>query len=591
MSACGSADGADRKRRIVLACGALCVAMAIAVELRPPAVVTAALAVASSAATAVAVRLPAIRRSAVLAALILGCAAAGALRGGLAADDLARRGLLAAAMPGPGTVVGVVRDAPVPSRGDSIVVIAVDRTSGDAGATGALAFAVRGRTDLLPGDEVSVSVSRLHAPDDRPGPLSAAALTRQGVDAVAVAPVVTVQARGGPSIARVVAMTRSGIAGEVQAAAPDPQGTFLDALAFGIHQPLPAGVSGPLQDSGLAHLQATSGLKVAVVAGLLARLLSVAAAGPRLRVASTVVALAGYVVLAGGGAAAVRSAVMASAAMGLRRSGRRIGSVPLLGLVAAGMLAVDPLLCRDIGFQMSFLGTLGIILAAGSIAERLPGPRPVVEAAAVTVAAQCATLPIQGAAFGAVSLVGPLANAVAVPLVPPAVALAWIGVVATWISPALGAPVLWAAALLAGVVIDIAGAAASLPGAAIRPGTWPAAWTAAAGLASSAAGGLWLWLCTRPGVGRRADGGDGRAADLAHRASFRPASSGDAEAPASRRRRAALLGGALVAAGAVPALAFAATLPDGRLHVSVLDVGAGPAVLMRTSAGGLALVD
>jgi beta-lactamase superfamily II metal-dependent hydrolase len=49
-----------------------------------------------------------------------------------------------------------------------------------------------------------------------------------------------------------------------------------------------------------------------------------------------------------------------------------------------------------------------------------------------------------------------------------------------------------------------------------------------------------------------------------------------------------------LAAGAVPVaglLALHAVRPDGRLHVAVLASGSGPAVLVRTSAGGLALID
>jgi len=76
----------------------------------------------------------------------------------------------------------------------------------------------------------------------------------------------------------------------------------------------------------------------------------------------------------------------------------------------------------DVGFQLSFLGTLGIVLFTPHVQhwlspiERLPFGRVISENIAVTLAAQVATLPIMAIAFENVSLIGPLANVLTVPL-------------------------------------------------------------------------------------------------------------------------------------------------------------------------------
>ena len=575
-------DGARAVSRrlavIVAACAAWCVGVAGGLEMRLPwwvGIVGVSMCVVVAAASVV-WRGP---RALLIVACVGAVAGFGLTRGVLAGVSAAHDSELARALPGAGTVVGVVRDAPVARRGESVVVLRVERTSGEPSASGAVAFAVPGRTDLLPGDELSVSVSHLRAPDSRPGPLSEAALDRQGVDAVAVSPRVTVLARGGATVPRELARARSAIAGEVAAAAPEPQATLLDALAFGIHQPLPADVSRPLQYSGLAHLEATSGLKVAIVAGLVAHLLALLAAGPRARLTVTLTTVAAYVVVAGGGAAAVRSAVMAVTVMGLSRSGRRIEPVVLLGLVAAGMLLVDPRLCGDVGFQLSFLGTLGIVLGADRFARRIPGPRLLADTVAVTLAAQLATLPVQGAAFGVIALVGPFANALAIPLIPPIVVLAWAGVALAAIAAPLGAPLVWAASALTGTELDIARLTASVPGGTIRPPAWPASWTVAATVVTIAVGLAWWTL-----------GRDERAGDRQAFTASQPAAP-RSQITRRRGRGPAVVACALAAGVAVPVIGVAATRPDGRLHVSVLDVGAGPAVLVRVPAGGLALVD
>ena len=92
------------------------------------------------------------------------------------------------------------------------------------------------------------------------------------------------------------------------------------------------------------------------------------------------------------------------------------------------MTAADPQVVHDVGFQLSFSATLGLMTLAPQLAtqaerlarrwpgiDRFPLTRPAVELAAVTLAAVAFTLPITAVNFHAVSLVAPLANVLAVP--------------------------------------------------------------------------------------------------------------------------------------------------------------------------------
>ena len=510
--------------------------------------------------------------------------ALGLLRGGVAAAPGAG---LAQAMDGPGTIRGSVGAAPVAYRGEVVVTLDVDESSAVGAPTGVVALALLGRSDLLPGDRVEVQVSRLRAPDDRPGPLSSAALARQGVDAVAVSPRLTLLARGGPGLARAVAAARAGVAAEVDAAVAEPDADLLDAVAFGIHRPLPATLTRPLQDAGLAHLEATSGLKVVVAAGLIARLLLALRLGRRPRLVARFATIAAFVLLAGGGAAAFRSALMASAGTLLRGDGRRVTPRLLLALVTVGMLMVEPRLSGDLGFQMSVLGTLGIVELADPIAARLPGPRLVTEPLALTVAAQLLTIPVQAEAFGTVSLVGPLANAVALPLLPAVIALAWPGAALGALSPALGGTLLSAAGWVAGLIDGVARAAAAVPGAAIHPASWPRAWSWCLGLVALIA--LVVRAATqRRGPGNELDGSTAAPAEAPARGALLAAARDPSRRPSRRLILASVGAAAAVVLGAVT---VTAARPDGRMHLSVLDVGAGTAVLVRTASGGLALID
>jgi len=95
----------------------------------------------------------------------------------------------------------------------------------------------------------------------------------------------------------------------------------------------------------------------------------------------------------------------------------------LLNTVALSALALlwwNPRFLFDVGFQLTFLATMGIVLALPRCERALEGlPRPirwVMESVIITLAATIMTLPILAAAFNRVAPVGILANIPIVPL-------------------------------------------------------------------------------------------------------------------------------------------------------------------------------
>jgi competence protein ComEC len=453
---------------------------------------------------------------------------------------------------------GVVGDAGVPGRDDTIVVDVrqLATRSGSWNVNGGVVVEPRTAITLLPGDTVDVETTSLRAPPQRPGSLSAVALERVGVIAIATAAQVTPIAAGGPSPARLAQQLRRVLTATVTRALPEPEATLLLGVAFGIHGTLPAGVRAPLQNAGLIHIVAVSGLKVVIVAGMVGALARLRGWSRRRRTLATLAVLGLYVVLSGAGAAALRSTLMVGAGLLLSRDGRRPHSFALLGLCAAVLLLIEPAVATDVGFQLSFLGTAGILLLAAPIAARIPGPRLLVEPFAVTVAAQLATAPVTAGTFGVLSLVGPLANALVLPLLPPTIVVGGAGALLAAVLPAAGWLPLEVAGLAARVVLAVAQGTSALPFAAIPVQLWPSEWTLAELAALAAGAAAWhahrrLW----PGAGATA----------------------------------VALGAALVAGAAATSVASAAS--GGALRVTVLDVGNGVAVLIRPPGGGTVLVD
>jgi competence protein ComEC len=362
---------------------------------------------------------------------------------------------------------------------------------------------------------------------------------------------------------------RAAAAGTLHGALSEPEGSLAAGLLLG-------GAGGPgsglapefrqqLQRSGLSHLLAVDGYKQVLVAGAL-QVVAVRLLGRRLAAPVVLLGIAGYTLLTGASPSAVRAGLM----LGLSLLAGLAGRVhdPLTGLLlAAGAMGVfHPGLLLELGFQLSFGATLGLILFYPRVRYLLRGlPRPVAEPAGLTLAVTLATLPVTLVVFQQVSLVSSLAHVVAVPLVPAVLLGAGLVLLAQSVPTVAGAAVglCWLAAHVLAQVVRFFG---GLPGAAVTTGHLPP--LAALGLAIA----LLAW-----GLWEMPD-----ALDLRRRV----------------RRRLALwpwlpsvrtpIG--LVVAALLGSLLVLIVRPDGYLHVTPLAVRRGAAVLVRGPTGGTALV-
>jgi competence protein ComEC len=270
-----------------------------------------------------------------------------------------------------------------------------------------------------------------------------------------------------------------------------------------------------------------------------------------------------FTLLAGGTAPSVRAAIMASVALLAGSTGRGGDALLALSLAASAMVIHDPKLIVDLSFQLSALATLGLIALTPRVAALLRRmPAFVREPLAATTAAQLATAPLLLITFYQASLVAPVTNVLVAPLVPLATIGGALGVALVALLPPLAG---LAGALLlvpTGPMVAIAETAATMPSALIAVGAIPTA------LLILYAVGLLGWAVIPTPEGQRFVG-------------------------AMRSSRLPSLAAAGVAAAAVFALLAAPSLAEPRptLTVSVLDVGDGDAVFVRTPGGQTMLID
>ncbi|MDQ8044636.1 MAG: ComEC/Rec2 family competence protein [Solirubrobacteraceae bacterium] len=237
------------------------------------------------------------------------------------------------------------------------------------------------------------------------------------------------------------------------------RGALLAGMALGVADDIPDGDQDALRTSGLWHLVAASGGNIALVVALVMAVGWVLGVGDRWRLLTSAVAVCAYVPLAGAGPSIVRAGVMGLVgltALAVRREHR---TADALALAAALTLCLNPRDVLDVGWQLSFAASAALLLAAPSATAALRGlglPTFLAAGLACTLVATVATAPITLLVFGQLSVIGLVANALAIPLVGIAV---WSGAVAALLTPLSPLVAGWAAApggQAAGAMLTIA---------------------------------------------------------------------------------------------------------------------------------------
>jgi competence protein ComEC len=231
--------------------------------------------------------------------------------------------------------------------------------------------------------------------------------------------------------------------------------------------------------SGITHILAISGMHVAVLSAAVYFLLRSLAVPLMARNPATIALVWLYVVVAGAPPSAVRAAVVATLVLLAPLLGRQISPLHFMTTMLAAVLAYNPQLVYNVGFQLSVTAVFGILLLRKPFIKMFertlfrPFRKPndvLLNLLAVSLAAQVSTAPIIAASFGLVSVVGLVTNLVAVPLAGPILALGMTGSVLGNLFPFLAYPVNAANGFLVTVVEAAASAISSLPFAAVETG-------------------------------------------------------------------------------------------------------------------------
>ncbi|MCY3748685.1 MAG: ComEC/Rec2 family competence protein, partial [Chloroflexi bacterium] len=255
----------------------------------------------------------------------------------------------------------------------------------------------------------------------------------------------------------------------VRGVLPEPHGALLSAILVGKRSSLPGDLRNDFLASGLIHVVAISGFNITLVALAVRRM-----AGwliGRYSVLLAMLALPLYAALAGGEPSVVRATLMGELILLAWLLGRDSDALVALAVAALAIVLVDPSALADVGFQLSFAGTLGLVVIAPGLSEWLAGkarlPRLAAEPLAVTATASLMVTPIIAHTFERLQLAAIPANLLA--LAAPVWIMATGAPVAVWAAAGwpFGDVLAWAAWVPLEYLIQAARLAATLPGASV----------------------------------------------------------------------------------------------------------------------------
>jgi competence protein ComEC len=259
---------------------------------------------------------------------------------------------------------------------------------------------------------------------------------------------------------------------------PDPEASLFAGILLGDESGLSEELKTAFNDTGTRHIIAISGFNISIIAGLFLAAFT-RWLGIRRAIWLTALGIGLYTLLVGAEASVARAAIMGVLALIARQVGRRQFALNTLAFTAAVMALINPLILWDVGFQLSFAATLGLVLYADRLrayADKLLQARlskewvlrlsgPLYEFAFLTIAAQITTLPLLLYHFERLSLLSLPANLLILPVQPALMVLGGFSILLGLLWQPLGALIALLAWPLVAYTIRIVEAFAALPAA------------------------------------------------------------------------------------------------------------------------------
>ncbi len=222
-----------------------------------------------------------------------------------------------------------------------------------------------------------------------------------------------------------------------------PMGQLVSSMILGRKAvDLPTDIRDRFIEAGLAHVLAASGFHVSLLLGIILKITNRFAAKPRLVIG--IGTLLVYLGLTGIQASVFRACLMGVAVLIALVMETKVKPLGSLLLAATIILLFNPLFISDLGFQLSFLATLGLIVTMPGLIAQLDWlPPTIATLVAVPLAATLWVLPLLSYKFNSVATYSVIVNIICTPLITVISLGGMISAIAALIMPILGSAIAW----------------------------------------------------------------------------------------------------------------------------------------------------
>ncbi|MBI3537975.1 MAG: ComEC/Rec2 family competence protein, partial [Chloroflexi bacterium] len=335
-------------------------------------------------------------------------------------------------------------------------------------------------------------------------------LARQDIHSIVrvySAPKIIAREQGNPFFAALYAFRHRAL-DTVYAIFPEPAASLLAGILLGVDSGIPSDLRDAFSATNTAHIIAISGFNVSIIAGILTQLARRVWSAGRATII-VLVGLAGYTLLVGASASVLRAAIMGALVVIAAYLNRSSTAYIALAVAAFVMTALNPFTLFDLGFQLSFLATLGLILytepleklfarviarsrfaslTVNSATKQSPNSNLEIASSSrsarllamtkdtfiSTLAAQITTTPLIIFAFHRLSIIGLVTNFLVLPAQPAVMIWGGLATLVGMIAPPVGQLIGWIAWTFTEWTIVIVQFTARLPFAAIPIGYFDA---------------------------------------------------------------------------------------------------------------------
>jgi competence protein ComEC len=249
-----------------------------------------------------------------------------------------------------------------------------------------------------------------------------------------------------------------------------PAGQLVSSMVLGRNAvDLPEDIRDRFIRTGLAHVLAASGFHVSLLLGMILRLSDRFSARNRLIIGSSTLII--YIGLTGLQPSVMRAGLMGAGVLIALATDSKVRPLGSLLLAATILLLLNPLWIWDLGFQLSFLATWGLLVTAPALYKRLDWlPPAIATAIAIPLAASLWTLPLLCYVFNTVATYSIIVNIISTPLITIISLGGMISAIAALIIPAIGSAIAWLLLYPTLFLIEITKLFTNLPGSAFAVG-------------------------------------------------------------------------------------------------------------------------